>query len=221
VAFDRVGGNNHVEVKTDKKGHYVATMLPDTYTLTVTVDGTVRDTIKQFKVKDGGYEQNFKLQPAGQVAVAEPAEAKGPGAKDDPKVKEREAQLAKNKELNDAFGAGKAAMDNKQWDEAITQLTKASVLGPTQPAVWAALADAYVASAKAAKSADAPAIYDKSFAAFDKLVEVSPNDAGTYNNYALALAADKKMDDAKAKLAKAVELDPPEPGNIITTSAPC
>ena len=39
-----------------------------------------------------------------------------------------------------------------------------------------------------------------------------PDDAGTYNNYALALAADKKLDDAKVKLAKAVELDPPGAG---------
>jgi tetratricopeptide (TPR) repeat protein len=78
--------------------------------------------------------------------------------------------------------------------------------------VWAALAEAYVGSAKAAKGADAPAIYDKAFASFDKLLELKPDDAGTYNNYALALANDKKLDDAKVKLAKAVELDPPGAG---------
>jgi len=55
-------------------------------------------------------------------------------------------------------------------------------------------------------------IYDKAFGAFDKLLALAPDDAGNYNNYALALAADKKLDDAKVKLAKAVELDPPGAG---------
>ena len=103
---------------------------------------------------------------------------------------------------------GKTALENKQWDEAITQLTKASELGPTQQAVWASLAEAYVGSAKAAKGADAGPIFDKGFAAYDKLLALAPDDAGTYNNYALALAADKRLDDAKVKLAKAVEIDP-------------
>jgi len=107
---------------------------------------------------------------------------------------------------------GRTALDNKQWDEAITQLTKASELGPTQQAVWAALAEAYVGSAKSAKGEAALPIYEKAFAAFDKLLTLTPDDAGTYNNYALALASAKKMDDAKVKLAKAIELDPPGAG---------
>jgi tetratricopeptide (TPR) repeat protein len=37
---------------------------------------------------------------------------------------------------------------------------------------------------------------------------IAPDDAGSYNNYALALAADHKLEEAKVKLAKAVELDP-------------
>jgi tetratricopeptide (TPR) repeat protein len=155
------------------------------------------------------------LKPVGQAAPAAaltPAPAaggKGGSSKEDEaKQKEREAQLAKNKELNDTFGLGKTAVDNKQWDEAITQLTKAAELGPKQPAVWATLAEAYVGSAKAAKGDAAGPIYDKAFAAFDTLLAIAPDDAGTYNNYALALAADKRLDDAKVKLAKAVELDP-------------
>jgi tetratricopeptide (TPR) repeat protein len=213
VGFDKPDSNMHTTIKTDKKGHFVTNVMMGSWVATVTVDGQVRAK-KPYQVPSAD-DLDFKLPKAGEAAAAAPEPAagpKGPGAKDDPKVKEREAQLAKNKELNDAFGAGKAAMENKQWDEAITQLTKASVMGPTQPAVWAALADSYVASAKAAKSADAGPIYDKSFTAFDKLLELAPNDAGTYNNYALALAADKKLDDAKVKLAKAVELDPPGAG---------
>jgi len=215
VTFDRTEVNSHVTVKSDKKGHYVASMMTGIYAVSVTVDGQVRGKMPRYTVAGSADPLDFKLVPAGQQAAAAaepPPGPKGAGAKDDPKTKEREAQLAKNKELNDSFGAGKTALENKQWDEAVTQLTKASELGPTQPAVWAALAETYVGSAKAAKSADAGAIYDKSFAAFDKLLELTPTDAGAYNNYALALAADKRLDDAKAKLSKAVELDPPGAG---------
>jgi tetratricopeptide (TPR) repeat protein len=92
-------------------------------------------------------------------------------------------------------------------------LTKASELGPDQPSVWAGLAQAYAGSAKAARGSDAAPIYDKSFAAFDKALMIAPNDATTYDSYALALAADNRLDEAKAKMAKAVELDPKGAGD--------
>ena len=219
IAFDRLDMATHVEAKTDKKGHYITSMKPSTYAVVVKVDGVVRQTLKAYEAVGGnGDPLDFNLKAAAAAGTpatltAAPA-AKGDGSDKDKEkaAKDREAQLAKNKELNDSFGAGKAAIDNKQWDEAITQLTKASELGPTQVAVWATLAEAYVGSAKVAKGADAAPIFDKAFAAFDKLLTLAPDDAGTYNNYALALAADKKLDDAKVKLAKAVELDPPGAG---------
>ncbi len=40
------------------------------------------------------------------------------------------------------------------------------------------------------------------------MLAITPNDAAAYDSYALALAADDRLDDAKAKMAKAVELDP-------------
>lgn len=214
VAFTAADTNNKVQAKSDKKGHYVLSMKPGVYNVEATVDGKVRFSMTRFEAS--GDPLDIKLRPVGEgapmaAAGPAPAGAKGGGGnskEDDAKQKEREAQIAKNKELNDSYGAGKAALENKQWDEAITQLTKASEIGPTQQAVWAALAQAYEGSAKAAKGADAAPIFDKAFAAYDKLLALAPDDAGTYNNYALALAADKKLDDAKVKLAKAVELDP-------------
>jgi tetratricopeptide (TPR) repeat protein len=205
-------GGKHTEARTDKKGHYIANMQPGVYIVTLTVDGKVRAILKAYEVVRIGSNDplDFKLNPAGMAVVPTGGKTapKAPGKEDDKAAKEREAKLAKDKELNDTFGAGKAAIENKQWSDAITQLTKASELGPTQQAVWAALAEAYVGSAKAAKGADAGAFYAKSFEAFDKVLTIAPDDAGTYNNYALALAANNKMDDAKVKMAKAVELDP-------------
>ncbi len=204
--------SKHAQAKpSDKKGHYIAAMPPGIYTVTVTVDGKVRAIVKQYEVVRTGSNDplDFKLKAGGVIATSGPGTASKPNKEaDDKAAKEREAKLAKDKELNDSFAAGKAALEAKQWDEAVTQLTKASEIGPTQQAVWAALAEAYVGSAKGAKGAEAGSIYDKSFAAFDKVLTLTPDDAGTYNNYALALAADKRLDDAKVKMAKAVELDP-------------
>jgi tetratricopeptide (TPR) repeat protein len=84
-------------------------------------------------------------------------------------------------------------------------------MDPKQGAVWASLSDAYVGKAQATP-AEAAANYDKAFDAFKKAIEISPTDAGLYNNYALALAKDKKLDEAKTNLAKAAELDPPGAG---------
>jgi tetratricopeptide (TPR) repeat protein len=219
IAFENADTKNRIEAKSDKKGHYITSMKPGIYAVTAVVDGKPRFSLKQYEAVGGNGEPlDIKLKPVGQAPgttsglIATPpapgGKAAPPSKEDEAKQKEREAQLAKNKELNDTFGAGKTALDNKQWDEAITQLTKAGEIGPTQPAVWAALAEAYVGSAKSAKGADSAPIYDKAFASFDKLLTLTPDDAGTYNNYALALAGDKKLDDAKVKLAKAVELDP-------------
>ena len=222
ILFEGLEMKTHIEAKTDKKGHYVTSMRPTAYSVTVTVDGKVRQQIGHYDAVGGNGDPldfNLKAAPAagaGPAALTASGPAPAGGGKDskeDEKAKAaREAQLAKNKELNDSFGAGRTAIDNKQWDEAITQLTKASELGPTQQAVWAALAEAYVGSAKSAKGDAAQPIYDKGFAAYDKLLTLTPDDAGAYNNYALALASDKKMDDAKVKLAKAIELDPPGAG---------
>jgi len=237
VALDGIDAKSHTETKTDKKGHYITSVRPAAYSITVTVDGKVRNgnwtstpdasrsdtladneplfgrlgdpSIPYLASASASDPLDLKIKPAGQAADPIAARAPGGGASQaNDKTKAREAQIAKSKELNDAFGAGKAALDGKRWDEAVTQLTKASGLGPDQPAVWAGLAQAYLGSAKATKGADAAPIYDKSFAAFDKVLAITPNDAATYDNYALALAADNKLDEAKVKMAKAVELDP-------------
>jgi tetratricopeptide (TPR) repeat protein len=215
VSFEGVEMKNKTEARTDKKGHYITSMQPTMYIVTVSVDNVPRVKIKYDAPGGVGDPLDFTLRAAGAPAEGA-AVASAPGAASDGKPskeeeqaeKEREEQLAKKKALNDAFGAGRNAIEAKQWDEAITQLTKAAEVGPTQQAVWASLAEAYQGKAKSGPSAEAEGYYQKAFAAFDKLIELKPDNAGTYNNYALALAADKKLDDARAKLAKAVELDP-------------
>ncbi len=138
-------------------------------------------------------------------------------------LKEREGQLKQHKELNDAFNAGMTAMTaaqaattpaerQKGYEDAVQALTKASEIGPTELAVWANLADAYM---KLASTKTGPEFNDtaqKGLDAYAKAIELKPEDAATHNNYALALVQAKKIPEAQAELTKAAQLDPTNAG---------
>jgi len=227
VNFDRTDIKGHYTVKSDKKGHYGHYGLPlGTYTIAVVVDGKVRDTANNVRTSPGDPKTiNFDLkQSADQAQALQKAAETGTLTQEQSRsmtkeqkesfekaAKAREAQLAKNKQLNEAFNTGKTALEAKQYDAAIDSLTKASEMDPKQSAVWAALADSYVGAAPT-KGAEASATYAKAFDAYKKALEIVPDDAALYNNYALALAKDKKIDEAKQNLAKAAQLDPPGAG---------
>ena len=226
VTFDRTDIKGKYTVKSDKKGHYGHYGLPlGTYTISVAVDGKDRDKATGFRTGMGDPKTlNFDLkQTADQAAALQKAAETGTMTKEqergmskeqkeafDKAAKSREAQLAKNKELNEAYTNGKNAVDAKQWDVAVENLEKAKTMDATQGAVWSTLAEAYVGKAQATP-AEAVNFYAKGFEAYAKAIEISP-DASLYNNYALALAKNKKIDEAKANLAKAAELDPPGAG---------
>ena len=126
----------------------------------------------------------------------------------DKAVKDREGQMKKNKELNDAFQAGLAAAQSKDYDTAIASLSKASELDPKQVAVWAQLADAYVNASSKKTGADFDAGMAKGIDAYQKAIELNPADAATHNNFALALGKAHKYDDMSKEFAKAAELNP-------------
>jgi tetratricopeptide (TPR) repeat protein len=225
VNFDRTDIKAHYSVKTDKKGHYghYGLPVPGTFDITVIVDGQVRDGIKGVRTTGAPVTQDFNLKNPQQAAAAAsagqtPAEqersmTKAQKEEFEKQAKAREAQIAKNKDLNDAYTAGRAAIDAKMWDDAITNFTKASMIDDKQIAIWSGLADAYVGSAGSKTAGEASAQYDKAFDAFKKAIELTAplapgEQAAYYNNYALALAKDKKIDDARTNLDKAAQLDP-------------
>jgi tetratricopeptide (TPR) repeat protein len=219
VTIHRTDIKGDYTVKTDKKGHYGHYGLPlgGVYDVSVTVDGQLKDLIKGVRTKGDPTTEDFNLKSAQQQAAAAPAEAergmtKAQKDEFEKQNKAREAQLAKNKELNDVYQAGRTALDAKMYDEAVEAFNKAAALDDKQVAIWSGLADAYVGAA-GAKPAEASTLYEKGFDAFKKAIELSgtldPKDqAAYYNNYALALAKDKKIDDAKVNLDKAAQLDP-------------
>jgi len=219
VNIDRTDIKGHYTVKTDKKGHYGHYGLPlgGIYDVSLTVDGQVKDLVKSVRTKGDPTTADLSVKNAqAQAAGAAPAEADRSMTKAQKEEleklnKAREAQLAKNKDLNDAYQAGRTALDAKMYDEAIEAFNKAAALDDKQVAIWSGLADAYVAAA-GAKPAEASALYEKGFDAYRKAIELKPDDAAYYNNFALALAKDKKIDEAKTNLDKAAQLDPPGAG---------
>ena len=232
VKIDRYDITAHYKTKTDKKGHYFYNGLPlGNYNVTIEVDGRDVDQQKGIRSKMGDptnvsfdLQASKKSREATQTALQQAAASGGltkdmeRGMTADQKaalektLKEREGQLKQHKELNDAFNAGMTAMADKQYDQAVQSLTKASEIGPTELAVWANLADAYMKLAATKTGAEFDATAQKGLDAYTKAIELKPEDAATHNNYALGLVQAKKIPEAQAELTKAAQLDPTNAG---------
>ena len=232
VKIDRYDITAHYKTKTDKKGHYFYNGLPlGNYNVTIEVDGRDVDQQKGIRSKMGDptnvsfdLQASKKSREATQTALQQAAASGGltkdmeRGMTADQKaalektLKEREGQLKQHKELNDAFNAGMTAMADKQYDQAVQSLTKASEIGPTELAVWANLADAYMKLAATKTGAEFDATAQKGLDAYTKAIELKPEDAATHNNYALGLVQAKKIPEAQAELTKAAQLDPANAG---------
>jgi tetratricopeptide (TPR) repeat protein len=228
VHIDRKDIKGTYKVKTDKKGHYYYGGLPiGTYRISVEVDGKERDSIDNVRSKLGDPTSvPFDLKEAAARAAAASGTAgaagapkeveKGMSAADkaayEKKLKEQSEKMAKNKELNDAFNAGVEAQNNKQWDVAIQSFEKAITLDPTQNVIFGRLADAYVNLAQTKTGAEQDAALEKSVGAYQKAIELKADAPEYHNNYALALAKQKKFAEAQAELTKAAQLDPTQAG---------
>jgi tetratricopeptide (TPR) repeat protein len=232
IKLDRTDITAHYKTKTDKKGHYFYNGLPlGNYIVTVEVDGKDVDKRQGVRSRLGDPTNvSFDLQASKQErdaaqSVMQKAAETGQLTKEmergmtaeqkatlEKNLKEREGQLKQHKDLNDAFNVGMTAMADKQFDQAVQSLTKASEIGPTELAVWANLADAYMKLAGTKTGAEFDDAATKGLAAYSKAIELKPEDAATHNNYALALVQAKKIPEAQAELTKAAQLDPTNAG---------
>lgn len=226
VRIERKDIKGNYKVNTDKKGHYFYGGLPNgTYKISIEVDGKERDSVDNIKSHFGDpLNVSFDLQAAAARAGAAGA-AGGAAAKEEErgmsasqkaayekKKAEQEQALKKNKELNDAFNQGVEAQNAKNWDVAVQQFEKASTLGPEQNVVWGRLADSYTSLAGTKTGAEADTDLSKAVAAYQKAIELKPDAPEYHNNFALALAKQKKFDEAQAELTKAAQLDPTQAG---------
>jgi tetratricopeptide (TPR) repeat protein len=120
--------------------------------------------------------------------------------------------MAKNKALNDAFNAGREALNAKQYEAAAEAFQKGAEMDANQHVIWAYLADSYSGLAASKPAAERGPIYDKAIDAYGKALALKPDDAAYHNNYALLLARAGKMEEAKGELTKAAQLDPTAAG---------
>ena len=210
-------------VKTDKKGHYIYNLLMGTYDISCRIDDVEKDNQNGIKTSPTANKiVNFDLKVAAEQAAAiQKAASSGGLSKDQERsmspeqrkaleeyyAKQKES-IKKNAALNEAYNAGKTAMDNKQYDAAVESFSKAGELDPRQGAVWASLAQAYEQLAKTKTGADFDTNMQKAAETWTKAIALNPDDAGLHNNYALTLAGGKKFPEAQAELEKAATINP-------------
>lgn len=228
VKIDRKDIKGAYKVKTNKKGQWFHAGLPlGTYDVSLEVDGKVMDTMKGVRTRLGDpLPINFDLSKmAAQRKAMEQAAATGNVTEEmsremskeqkealEKAAKERAAALAKNKELNDAFNAGMEALKAKNFPASIEAFDKAAAMDPKQVVIWANKAEAHVGFAGTKTGDEQAAELAKGMDAYNKALELKPDDAGMHNNYALALAKAKKYPEAQAELDKAAQLDAPNAG---------
>jgi tetratricopeptide (TPR) repeat protein len=228
IKIERTDIKGNYKTKTDKKGRYIHAGLPiGTYNITLEVNGKEVDHVTNVRSRLGDPTPiNFNMQELKQrQEVMQKAAETGQLTKEqergltaeqkaamEKQMKERAAQLAKNKELNDAFNAGREALNAKQYDAAIQSFTKAGELDPNQHVVWANLADAYSGLASTKTGQEQQDLYNKAIEAFGKAIALKADDAAYLNNYGLLLARAKKVPEAEEELKKAAALDPTNAG---------
>jgi Tfp pilus assembly protein PilF len=217
------------KTKSDKRGEYIYAGIPypGTFKVECLVDDKVVYTTDNVVSRFGeAVELNFDLKENAerQKKLAGAAES-GQLSKEQERsmtaeqkaalernVKDRQATMAKNKALQDAYNAGMAALDAKDYQTAVDSFNKAAAVDPKQLAVWTKMTTAYEGLAKTKTGADADAALAKAAEAYQKCIEMKPDDGGVHNNYGLLLVKMKKLDEAKAELAKAAALEPASAG---------
>lgn len=234
IKIERKDIKGNWQTKTNKKGEwtYSGMPFPGTFNITCEVNGQMMDQISNIRsqmgdpmeVKDFCDLAKAAAKRAAVQKAAETGQVSQELARDmtpeqkaayEKQMKERAGQMAKNKALNDAYNAGMAAIQSKDFQGAIDNFTKAAEMDPKQSAVWIQMAQAYDGLSSSKTGADKDAALAKAGENFNKALELLPADAGLHNNYGLVLAKQKKFPEAQAELEKAAALDPPGGGKYM------
>jgi TonB family protein len=115
---------------------------------------------------------------------------------------------ASNERLYQSFQMGVLAIQHREWEQAVAELSEAAQLDPSRGAAWARLGEAYYGMARSKRGAQSGEALSKSVDAYAKAVERTPDDAAYHNGYALALAASGRLDEMQPEVEKAAMLDP-------------
>jgi tetratricopeptide (TPR) repeat protein len=182
VLFEAEGVNRRTQLKTDRNGDFLQVGLQSgSYKVTVTKEG-VGSATQQTRVSQGQNQPlSFTISPQSAAAAA--------AASLSPEEKEKAAKLQA------AAGAAVAALNSKQYDEAINQFNQVVALSPTCLECYLNLGTAYGAKQQ----------YAEAEAAYKKALELKPDSADAYTGLTNIYNAQKKFDlaaDASAKAAQ-------------------
>jgi tetratricopeptide (TPR) repeat protein len=169
------------------QGQYKATVIVDGRAVMVKGDGS-GDAIY---VGAGDVSVGFDLRKA--PATPPPTPAAPLASADKSKTNDKA-----DDEMRKAFTAGIAALNAKNFEEAIKQLQMAAEKDPAVPAIFANLA---LALSNAKK-------YDESVAAYRKSIALKPDDPAVHALLSLALANAGKIDEATQAVQEVAKLDP-------------
>lgn len=237
VVLNRTDMKGHYHVKTDKKGHWLYMGLPyGSYDISLVVNGQTVDKVNNVhsKYSEPQTVDFNEKQHAEQQQVTAAANAAGQATAEQEKgmtaeqkkqfeeqLKKHEEEIKKNKALNDAYNAGINAMKEADaatgaqkatdYQQAITSLNQAGQIDPNQVAIWSHLGDAYYGLAKAQAAPANEASYNQALQSYQKALGMTQNPAdqsALYINMGNIYAAEKKPDQAKDSLNKAVALNP-------------
>lgn len=182
IVFEAEGVNRRIELKTDRNGDFLQVGLQSgNYKVTASKEGVGAAT-QQARVTQGQNNPiNFTISPQA-AAAAKAAELS-------PEEREKAAKLQA------AAGAAIAALNAKQYDEAISQFNQVVALSPTCLECYINLGAAHSAKRE----------YTEAEAAYKKAIELKPDSADAYTGLTNIYNAQKKFDlaaDASAKAAQ-------------------
>ena len=205
LQFTNTENGRKYEVKTNAKGDYYSLgFVSGRYDVVVLKDGkqiysetgipvslSEKDNVKNIDLKKEMERQQTQISPE--------------------QKKQQEEQLkevTKIKGLNEKLAQAKVAQDAGNPQQAAAILSEATQMDPSQPVVWAALAEAErAAAAKLTEPAEKKATYLKAVEDYKKAIALKPS-GSYYNNMGDAAAKSGDSAAAIASYSQAAQIDP-------------
>jgi tetratricopeptide (TPR) repeat protein len=192
VSIDRDEVKYHVEVKTDKNGLYSKLGVEDgNYRITITQNNkTIASGIATVSL---GFrvDRNFDMR--------NPASSQAPAGGAALSKAQQEAEQKANSATQGAFNAGVAALNARNYDEAIKQFSLAAQRQPKMPVIFARLAETYAGAKKNTEAIDA----------YKKAIDLKSDEPDYHYQLGLLLVnSPSTMADAAAQFDKYLQLAP-------------
>lgn len=224
------------KLKTNKKGEFFSLGLdPGKYTVTLTKDGKVLDTQKNFNVDLGDNTYDVDLKAIQEQGIKDAAKQQGVSAE---QIKQQQEQQAKTEQYNAKIKDVNVKLSQvnemlkaqpPQYDQAIATLTEISQTVPNEDVIWYRLGSAYLDSAKTQTDpAEKTKRNTEAYNDLQKAIDLKKNPpqgapakapanaapdnsrmAAYYDNLGAASARLGKLDEAANDYKQAAQLDPP------------